>query len=194
MKWWMDRRKTGVVMVRSKGKQLNKTKTEHWHWDKREVTERHKTLKGGSERWMEHRFKRVNDSRRRWREEEGVSPVQPPHIFPRKGYNLHKPTKGQERSTRCQLHLGSQHFFFSSFSFCLSLCWSVSVYPFVSIYFDGTSSNHCGFKVRRCLCVLFQGHVSFSNLGFCSMCLAGSGVPLLPQCLVSRSSLWPVLK
>lgn len=57
----------------------------------------------------------------------GVSPVQPPHIFPRKGYNLHEPTKGQEQSTRCQLHPSSQHIFSSSFPFGASLVPSRSL-------------------------------------------------------------------
>lgn len=43
---------------------------------------------------------------------------------------------------------------------------------------------------RVCSCVLFKGRMSFNNLGFCSVLLASSGVPLQFQRLTSPSSLW----
>lgn len=120
------------------------------------------------------------------------SPVQPPHIFPRKGYNLRKPTKGQEQSNWCQLHPSSQPFFPLSTSVHLSfvqyLAFSLSAsLSIFSIYFDGTYSINCGLKVgcRSRVRVLFKDLVSFNNLGFCSVWLAGSGVPLQFQRLTS---------
>lgn len=65
---------------------------------------------------------------------------------------------------RCQLHLGSQRIFSSSF--CLSLFRFVPIFvspsflfcpserPILFICFNGTKSNHCGFVLGD-TCVLF---------------------------------------
>lgn len=79
------------------------------------------------------------------------------------------------------------------FSFCLSLFPSVPVffrsvsqYPILSIFLWDLLQITVDFRLgdaRVCSCVLFQGHMSFNNPGFCSVWLASSGVPLLFQCL-----------
>lgn len=65
-------------------------------------------------------LKKVNDSRQKSGRRGGPL-VKPLHIFPRKGYNLNKPTKGLEQSRQCQLHLSSQCACFFSFLFLFFL-------------------------------------------------------------------------
>ena len=72
------------------------------------------------------------DERKRGREEEGVGggggPIQSNHhiLSLVRDIIYTNPLKGQERSMRCQLHLGSQRIFSSSF--CLSLFRFVPIF------------------------------------------------------------------
>lgn len=163
---------------------------------------RHKNNEGGSERWMECSWKRVNDSRQRWREGGGGGgPLQlNHHIFSLVRDIIYtNPLKGQEHSMWCQLQQPI-HFLFLflflsvSLSFCRRLCRSASrsIPSFPSIFIGHTPVT-VDFRLGdacACPCVLFKDCMSLSNLGFHSMWLAGSGVPLMFQCLASPSSLW----
>lgn len=108
---------------------------------------------------------------------------------------------------RCQLHLSSQYIFSSPFSVCPSLSRSVAVFvglslflsleashPFPSI-FTGLTPITVDFSLvdaRVCSCVLFKDRVPFSNLGFCSVWLAGGGVPF--QFSTSRICIFIMVK
>lgn len=156
----------------------------------------------GPKRWMEHSWKRINDSRQMKRR-RGGGPLQfNHHIFSLVRDIIYtNPLKGQEQSMRCQLYLSSQYFFFSSpLSFCLSLFRFVAVFvglspSSVSLWIPSFSSIFMGLtpitvdfmSVDACVCpcVLFKDRMSFNNLGFRSVRLAGSGVPLQFQRLTS---------
>lgn len=92
------------------------------------------------------------------------------------------PLKGQEQNTRCQLHPGSQHIFFFLFPFLsvsLSLSMSVGLSFCLSFHLFLWAPITVDFMLGDArVCLLFKGRVSFSSLGFCSVWLAGSGVPL----------------